>query len=246
MTDPVATTAKPDWLAKDALDVGLYTNQLAPMLAFWQGEAGLAFDHMIPIGGGVRQHRHDHSGGVFKLNHSRASLPTFPGGALRRLIIATSTVSAPVTLADPDGNRVTLAPPGHDGVTHWAVELATPSPRAFLDFYCDTLGLPRAPGEPCAALCGRSLIRGIVSEAAAPAPDEETAVEPMQGLGFRYITMQVTRVDPVHARVTASGAREGAAPRTLGETARISFIRDPMGLWIELSQRKSVTGSLEP
>jgi lactoylglutathione lyase len=34
------------------------------------------------------------------------------------------------------------------------------------------------------------------------------------------------------------------APVTLGTTARISFIRDPDGNWIELSQRASLTGSL--
>lgn len=234
--------AMPEWLAKDALDVGLYTNQLEPMLAFWQGEAGLAFDHMIPIGGGVRQHRHDHQNGVFKLNHSRDPLPRRSARAIRRLIIATSRVSAPVSLTDPDGNRVDLAPPGHDGVDHWAVELPTRSTDAFLSFYADALGLPQAPGEACGVLCGRSLIRGVVEPDAAPSPEDE----PMKALGFRYITMQVMKVDPVHARVTAAGATEGAAPRTLGETARISFVRDPMGLWIELSQRKSVTGSLEP
>jgi lactoylglutathione lyase len=34
------------------------------------------------------------------------------------------------------------------------------------------------------------------------------------------------------------------APITLGETARISFIRDPDGNWIELSQRASLVGPL--
>jgi lactoylglutathione lyase len=33
---------------------------------------------------------------------------------------------------------------------------------------------------------------------------------------------------------------------TLGSTARISMVRDPDGNWIELSQRASLTGSLEP
>ena len=35
------------------------------------------------------------------------------------------------------------------------------------------------------------------------------------------------------------------APVTLGTTARISMVRDPDGNWIELSQRASITGSLE-
>ena len=44
----------------------------------------------------------------------------------------------------------------------------------------------------------------------------------------------------------ASGAEEAHPPMTLGNTARISFIRDPDGNWIEISQRASLTGTLEP
>ena len=36
------------------------------------------------------------------------------------------------------------------------------------------------------------------------------------------------------------------APVTLGTTARISMVRDPDGNWIELSQRASIAGSLDP
>jgi hypothetical protein len=43
----------------------------------------------------------------------------------------------------------------------------------------------------------------------------------------------------------ASGGREALAPTTLGTTARISMVRDPDGNFIELSQRASLTGSLE-
>ena len=41
-----------------------------------------------------------------------------------------------------------------------------------------------------------------------------------------------------------AGAWEGRAPSVLGDVARISFVRDPDGNWIEISQRKSLTGSL--
>ena len=43
----------------------------------------------------------------------------------------------------------------------------------------------------------------------------------------------------------ARGGREALAPTTLGTTARISMVRDPDGNWIEISQRASITGSLE-
>jgi lactoylglutathione lyase len=64
---------------------------------------------------------------------------------------------------------------------------------------------------------------------------------PMRAKGYRYFTIQVTDVDREHATFVERGAIEGMAPVTLGETARISFIRDPDGNWIELSQRASLT-----
>mgnify|MGYP002682816373 CR=1 FL=1 len=67
-----------------------------------------------------------------------------------------------------------------------------------------------------------------------------------EGRGWRYITFQVFEVDREHAHVLAHGGREARAPVTPGPTARISLVRDPDGNWIELSQRASLPGSLEP
>ena len=52
-------------LAKPRLDIGLATNDLAPMLAFWHGEAGIPFDHLLPIRKGLTQHRHDIAHAIF-------------------------------------------------------------------------------------------------------------------------------------------------------------------------------------
>ena len=82
----------------------------------------------------------------------------------------------------------------------------------------------------------------IVEESAdAPAPD----VRPGAG-GWGYITFQIFKVDREHAFVLAHGGGEAVAPVTLGTTARISMVKDPAGNWIEISQRASITGSLEP
>jgi len=50
--------------------------------------------------------------------------------------------------------------------------------------------------------------------------------------------------DAEHKRFLSMGVWEGAPPVTLGKVARISFIRDPDGNWIEISQRASLTGAL--
>jgi len=66
----------------------------------------------------------------------------------------------------------------------------------------------------------------------------------MQGAGYRYMTVQVFKVDNEHTKALERGALEGSAPVTLGSTARISFITDPDNNWFEISQRKSLTGDL--
>lgn len=236
------STDHPQWIAKDCLDVGLFTHQLEPMLAFWQQEIGLPFDHLLPLGGGVRQHRHDHQGAVLKLNHARDPLsPASPGG-YQRLIIARPGLTKVQDLTDPDGNQVRLVPSGFDGVEHWAIEVATRDADTFFDHYHCALGLPRAEGEPIAVRCGRSLITGIV----APDIADKTDPNEMRRTGFRYTTIQVDKVDSVHTRAVEQGAAEAAAPQTLGKTARISFLKDHHGNWMELSQRASITGSLAP
>ncbi len=236
------TTPKPDWLAKDSLDVGVFTNALEPMQDFWRGTAGLTFDHMLPLGGGVRQHRHELEGAVFKLNHSRHDLPPPMAGGYLRLCIARDGLTAPIEHTDPDGNALLLVPMGHQGISHWAMEVAAPSDAAFMGFYHDALGLPRAPANPQAVQCGRSLIIPRID----PDLGHIRAPDEMARHGFRYITLQVDKVDAAHARVLAAGGAEGRAPVTLGKTARISFVRDHCGNWIELSQRASITGSLTP
>jgi hypothetical protein len=62
--------------------------------------------------------------------------------------------------------------------------------------------------------------------------------------GWRYITLQVAEIDELHAGLRSRGVREGFAPVTLGDVARISMILDPDGNWIELSRRASIVGSL--
>jgi catechol 2,3-dioxygenase-like lactoylglutathione lyase family enzyme len=222
-------------LAKPRLDIGLATNDLAPMLAFWQGEVGVPLDHVLPIRKGQDQHRHDVLGSVLKINHHAAPIPATPPSGYRELLIAREGVTAPRTLADPEGNRVTLVPPGHEGVTQIGVRLGVRDLDAHRRFCGEALGLPEE--RPGVFRAGESL---ILLEADPDAPADAQ----MQGPGWRYITFQVFKVDEEHAAVLAKGGREALAPLTLGTTARISMVRDPDGNWIELSQRASIVGSL--
>jgi catechol 2,3-dioxygenase-like lactoylglutathione lyase family enzyme len=223
-------------LAKLALDVGLFTNQPDTLLPFWQHEVGLPFDEMLPVGGGVHQLRHRIGESILKINHSRDPLPETPASGYRSLRIATAGIDSDRQLTDPDNNRVTLIPEGTDRVTQLELTVAVRSIEAHTDFYERVLGLDRLDERRFS--CGESLL------ALETAPDQADNSD-MRRQGFRYITLQVFDVVTEHARILDRGGIEGRAPVRLGEVAYISFVRDPDGNWIEISQRKSLTGSLD-
>jgi hypothetical protein len=68
--------------------------------------------------------------------------------------------------------------------------------------------------------------------------------QPSPQFVWRYITLQIADIDTIHNDLRNKGVREGLAPVTLGNVARISMILDPDGNWIELSRRTSIVGSL--
>jgi catechol 2,3-dioxygenase-like lactoylglutathione lyase family enzyme len=225
-------------LAKNVIDVGLSTNQLEAMLPFWQQDIGLRFDHVLPVRRGQKQYRHDALGSVIKLNHHVEPLPDAAPSGYRELVIAREGVEKSRAIVDPDGNRVRLVPPGQDGITQIAVAMAVRSLSEHRRFYGDILGFAeqRWPGGAAFRL-GDSLV--LLEE------DRAATVDPLrQARGWRYITLQVADIDAVHDELRSKGVREGLAPVTLGEVARISMILDPDGNWIELSRRASIVGNL--
>lgn len=222
-------------LVKNHIDVGINTDRTEEQLAFWQREVGLPFEELLPVGPGLRQHRHGMNGSVFKLNSVRDALPPNPPAGYRELLIARAGLAAPVPLVDADGNRVVLVPPGFEGIEGIAVRLAVRDLEAHRRFYIGALELEET--RPGVFRCGDSLLVCEADPGAAPDASR-------QGPGYRYITIQVWDCDAEHAGILARGGREGMAPVTLGSTARISFVRDPDGNWIEISQRATLTGAL--
>ncbi|HTO52528.1 MAG TPA: VOC family protein [Myxococcota bacterium] len=222
-------------LAKPRIDVGLYTNRRDEMIEFWRDQVGLPYEELLPMGGGVQQHRLGLAGSVLKINHSRDPLPDEPAAGYRELWIARPGLAAPQPLRDPDGNRVVLVPEGHESVSRIALTVAASDAAALRAFYGRALELE--PVGRDAFRCGDSLLRVTGEPGAHP-------VGRMTGPGYRYFTIQVFEVDPEHAGIVARGGKEGRAPITLGKVARISFVRDPDGNWIEISQRASLTGPL--
>jgi lactoylglutathione lyase len=222
-------------LAKPCIDVGILTNRGDAQLAFWQREVGLPFEERLPVRRGFVQMRHGMNGSVFKLNVVDAKIPEAPPAGYRELWIAREGIGAPRELVDPDGNRVVLVPQGHRGVTGIAVVLAVRDPAAHARFYAHALRLEAV--APDAYRCGSSLF--LVREDASACADAAR-----DGLGYRYTTIQVWDCDAESAGIVARGGALGSEAITLGQTARFSFVRDPDGNWIEISQRASLTGPL--
>ncbi|MEI9994622.1 MAG: VOC family protein [Rhizomicrobium sp.] len=226
-------------LAKPRVDIGLNTNRLEEMLAFWQGRMGVPFDHVLPIRKGQKQHRHDLSGSVLKINHFADPLPEVPRAGYAEVLIARAGLPDIQLFTDPEGTTVTLVPPGTLGIEQIGIKLKVRDLEAHKRFYREALGLTEiAHGHGAAFRAGETAI--LLEES-----DDAPADAAFQGAGFRYITFQVFRCDEEHARILAHGGREALAPTTLGTTARISMVRDPDGNWIEISQRATLTGSLE-
>lgn len=222
-------------LAKDCIDVGVQTNQPEAMLRFWQQEAGLPYEELLKVGGGTHQHRHSLNGSVFKLNSVRDPLPAGSLSGYRQLYVARPDLSEPVALTDPDGNKVTLVPQGYKGIDRIGIGMEVSSLAAFRDFYRDILQIEQI--EDDVFRWATTLFFLTENASLEPAGD-------MRGIGYRYITVQVWKVDDEHQAFLARGGTEGRPPVTLGTTARISFIKDPDGNWIEVSQRASLTGDL--
>ncbi len=222
-------------LAKNYIDIGIQTNQREEMLVFWGKTIGLPYEELLKVGGGMHQHRHSLNGSVFKLNHLRDPLAENNGTGYVGLMVARDQTSAPENFTDPDGNSVTLVPQGYRGITHIGIQLEVSSIEKFQHFYRHILQI-----EEISEMCFRWGTTLFFLEENA----EHQYCSTMQGKGYRYITAQVWDVEGEHKKIVARGGKEARAPITLGETARISFITDPDGNWIEISQRASLTGAL--
>lgn len=220
-------------LARAGFDVGLFTNRTDEQLRFWQYGVGLAYDHLGKLGGGIHQHRHHLFGAVLKMNAARDPLPALPPTGYRALRIAEPGLAVARELLDPDGNRVTLVPPGDEGTHSYDLLVEVGDADRHTRFFHEVLGLP--PDADGAIRVGEARLRFSGGARIERSPD-------WRGPGLRYITLQVRDARAALAAAVAGGAEAADPLRDLGGLVRFGFIRDPDGNFIELSERTTYTG----
>jgi hypothetical protein len=230
----VSSAARPLELAKQCLDVGLYTDRTSETLAFYQDGFGLPYEELLKVAKGSRQHRLGLRGSVLKVNETRDPLAPAPSG-FRRLLIADDRATSSQRLDDPQGVAVERVVPGTGEVTAIGIVMGVADVAAQVRFLTEGLG-GRLLG-PGHVRIGTTVIV-VEEDPAAPARVERHA------LGFRYATIQVHDVAAAHAHVVGLGFAEGLAPVRLGDTAAISFVLDAGSNWWEISQRANLTGPL--
>lgn len=220
--------AKPAF-AKPAFDIGFATNDIDGYTAFWGADVGLAYDHLAKLGGGFHQHRWLQGDSIIKVNHTRTPLPDAPPAGYRSVTLAAARNADLVT---PDGVPVSLR---EDTAADLTLQVVANDLDTFARFYGEMLGL--AADGPGAFRLGGSRIEAEAGSAGdAPGWREK---------GLRYMTVQIFDCDGLTAAMERRGAVVGAEPRTIGQV-RYSFVRDPDGNWIELSERASLTGKPVP
>lgn len=216
-------------ISKQHLDIGMFTNSLEAHIGFCKDILRLAFDHMAKLGGGIHQHRFHLNGSILKINHSREPLaPAEPSG-FRQLRIARKGLCKSKNLLDPSGTAIQLVPEGEEGVLGVGFDLYVRNRDEHDHFWRKVMSFSR----PCphTYLCGDSLI--FVHES----PNAVFLQASWKGLGLRYLTVQVHDCARAHEELLRHGAEEAMPPTRMGETATISFVRDPDGNFIEISAR---------
>ncbi|MCP3857957.1 MAG: VOC family protein [Actinomycetia bacterium] len=229
--EPAVTSTAPE-LAKRQLDIGTMIHDWEAGQSFWADTVGLSYTKFEKIGGGVRQHRFDGNGSVIKVNHSRQPMDPHPT-IHRRLRIVSDRVTEPRLVHDPEGVEVELVPAGHDDIIDVEIVNATANLGEARRFWVNGIGGTEiGPGR---FRVGDSIV-GCVEELDLTRPTNRRAP------GFRYLTVQVQHVDEAWPRLVEMGFVGETPPVSLGETARVSFVRDPDGGYLEVSERAEFTG----
>ena len=226
-------------LAKNHIDLGLFATNIDVDRRFWASTIGLPFDHSLELSEPIvpkpmTQFRHDANGSVIKLNHFHGELPykaKEPSG-YKGLAIARN-VEKEIIYKTRTDEFVRIVPRGVDQLIGIGITIHSERPNRLLDFYLKTMGFESI--GPSTARCGDTLL--FIEKG-----HGGTRTSTFAGEGFRYLTIQVYDADKTCVEIKERGGQIGMQPISVGKIARVGFVLDPDGNWIEISARASLTG----
>lgn len=219
-------------LAKNHLDIGLFTDNIAAHREFWGTKVGLRLDHELPLNDDWTQHRYDAHNSVIKVNEYRKPFNNYGPSGYTGLTIA-ADVDRSAEYTHPGGEKIRLVAPGTDGVQGIGITVTTPDRARMMDFYLNTMEFEQH--DTYVAKCGDSLL--FVEHG-----DGGCKTEHFIARNFRYLTVQIFDADQACDEIVARGGTLGLAPISFADVARYGFVCDPDGNWIEISARTSLIG----
>jgi catechol 2,3-dioxygenase-like lactoylglutathione lyase family enzyme len=148
---------------------------------------------------------------------------------------------------DPEGNVIELiglhTAAGEARTDRMQIGLTVADVERSRRFYGGTLGLPEEPAMQVGGEIGtRYGFKWGTTTIKFWSLPQELPVQtgaPTQRAGLRMVTALVEDVDTAHAELVAKGVPIALPPTDLGGAARIMFMTDPDGNWLELAQRIS-------
>ena len=210
-------------LSRPTLDIGLFSDNPA-MPDFYMNDVGLPFVEALPHSPTYSENFYAATRASLKINFSTEAMATGTSG-YRALIIARDGEQRARELDDPDGLRLAIVPPGHNGVTQMGIVCDVPDERAERRFLVDGLG---ARDENGVLYIGETAIFLRVAAVRRPTP--------VWRRGFNYYVLFVKDIMRAHRHAIDHGGEHSASPLLLGERCAFSWLRAPSGNWVELVQ----------
>lgn len=219
-------------LSKPYIDVGYFSNKGQALNSFYADEVSLPSGPKLALENGYDLYRFDVGGSALKVNDLATPIPQAIVN-YARIAIPTRNIETRREMRDPDGNPVDLVPFGDRGVTQLGISWILPNEDAVHDFAVNTLGAVNIGG-----LSYQFGNTTILFEAHSDAPRANA----LEARGLSYVTIHVADLPTAHEHLIRNGCTEAIPPTPFRDITAYSFVRDPLGGWIEVSQRADLTG----
>ena len=219
-------------LKKKHLDAGLFCTDAKSNRYFWHSEINLDFQGTLELGETLvthptTQYRYEAGGSIVKVNHFQGELPHSelePSG-YRGIDIA-GNVDEPEAYKTLSGVTVNVVPRGFENITGIGISLVSEDPDRLLNFYTKVMEFDKI--TPNKILAGETVIFLEEGKGGTKTPT-------FAGTGFRYITVHVTNADIALKGITERGGTISMKAIDYGQIARLGFVTDPDGNWIEVA-----------